>query len=52
MGLPPSGRPVDFSVIEIYRLEDGKFVEGWAALDMMGLMQQIGAIPAPQQAPA
>ncbi len=52
MGIPPSGRPVNFSVIEIYRLVDGRFVEGWAALDMLGLMQQIGAIPSPAPAPA
>lgn len=47
MGIPATGRPVDFTVFEIYRVADGKVVEGWAQLDAMGLMQQLGAIPAP-----
>jgi steroid delta-isomerase-like uncharacterized protein len=48
MGVPASGNPVDFSVIEIYRIANGQMVEGWAALDVLGVMQQIGAMPAPQ----
>lgn len=51
MGIPASGNPVDFSVMEIYRIAGGKMVEGWAALDVMNLMQQLGAIPVPQSIP-
>ena len=47
MGIPATGKPVDFSVFEIYRVANGKIVEGWAQLDAMGLMQQLGAIPSP-----
>ena len=46
MGVPASGNTVDFPVTEIYRVVDGRVAEGWALLDVMGLMQQIGAIPA------
>ena len=27
--------------------KDGKLVEGWINLDMLGLMQQLGVIPTP-----
>jgi hypothetical protein len=29
---------------------DGKWAEDWANIDMLGMLQQIGAIPAPGQA--
>ena len=32
-----------------YRIADGKIVEFWGQLDMMSLMQQIGAILTPEQ---
>jgi hypothetical protein len=31
--------------MEIDRIEAGKFVEGWANADNLGLLQQLGAIP-------
>jgi predicted ester cyclase len=34
------------SDIDIWRVEDGKLVENWVNLDMMGMMQQLGVIPA------
>ncbi|MGA7670686.1 MAG: ester cyclase [Nitrolancea sp.] len=52
MGIPASGNRVDFSMIEIQRVAGGKIVEGWAQFDAMGMMQQIGAMPSPQQASA
>ena len=42
----PRDLPVDFTVFEIYRVANGKIAEGWAQLDAMGLMQQLGAMPA------
>jgi hypothetical protein len=32
--------------MDILTIIDGKIAEEWATADMMGLMQQIGAIPA------
>lgn len=46
MGVPPTGKKVSFSVIDVIRIADGKFVEHWGLMDSMGLMQQLGAIPA------
>ena len=37
------------SGITIFRVANGKLVEGWNRPDLLGLMQQLGAIPAPQQ---
>lgn len=52
MGIPPSGKEVRYNEMHIQRVENGKITERWSAWDQMGLMQQIGAIPAPQQAEA
>jgi predicted ester cyclase len=46
-GRAPSGRPVSVTSIGIDRLVNGKVVEGWGELDMLGLYQQIGALPRP-----
>jgi steroid delta-isomerase-like uncharacterized protein len=49
LGTPPSGRQVTVAAMELYRLEDGKIAEQWVTMDSLGLLQQIGAIPAPSQ---
>lgn len=47
-GIPPTGKPIKVPYIDIWRLENGKAVENWVQMDQMGLMQQLGVIPAPQ----
>ena len=47
MGVPPTGKSVSFGVMDIVRVAEGKCVEHWGETDFMGLMQQLGAIPAP-----
>jgi steroid delta-isomerase-like uncharacterized protein len=49
MGVPPTGKSVSFGVLDIIRVAGGKFVEHWGQMDSMGVMQQLGAIPAPGQ---
>ena len=49
MGVPSTGKSMSIGVIDIFRLAEGKFVEHWGQTDMMGMMQQLGAIPAPEQ---
>ena len=49
-GIPPTGKRVEVPGSVFYRIVDGKIVEFRGQLDMMGLMQQLGAIPSPQQA--
>ena len=48
-GIGPTGKQVTFSGIDIVRVADGKLVEHWGEIDALGLMQQLGAIPAPGQ---
>src|SRR5207248_3978098 len=50
MGAPPSGKRVSVAYIDLLRFADGKMVEHWVQMDMLGLLQQIGALPAPGQA--
>ena len=44
-GIPPTGKEVAFTSIEVNRVRDGKVEEHWVELDLLGLMQQLGAIP-------
>ena len=44
-GVPQSGKKVSFGGMFFFTIIDGKITEIWVSLDMMGLMQQIGAIP-------
>ena len=49
MGIPASGKQVEFMETHISRIADGKIVERWGEWDALGMMQQIGAVPAPGQ---
>ena len=49
-GIPATGKRVEVSGINIDRFdESGKAVEEWASYDLLGAMQQIGAIPESQE---
>jgi steroid delta-isomerase-like uncharacterized protein len=50
MGTPASGSSVTVEGISIYRFRAGKIAERWTSADALGLLQQIGAIPAPTPA--
>jgi hypothetical protein len=41
-----SGKDVDFSGIDMARVEDGRLVEEWMNWDALGLLRQVGAVPA------
>lgn len=47
MDIPPTGNEFEVAGIDIYRIEDGEFVEGWEQADMMGMMQQLGVVEPP-----
>jgi steroid delta-isomerase-like uncharacterized protein len=49
LGIAPTGNRVEAPGIVINRISGGKIAESWANYDMMGMMQQLGAIPAPGQ---
>jgi predicted ester cyclase len=50
MGLPPTGRRVSSDGIVIGRFEDGRVVERSGVQDMLTMLQQVGALPAPEAA--
>jgi predicted ester cyclase len=45
LGVPPTGRPVTYSLIGIARIADGKIVERWIQFDRLGILQQFGVLP-------
>ena len=49
MGIAPSGKEVEFTGISFYRVEGGKIAQSWNIEDQLGLLQQIGAFPEPEQ---
>lgn len=46
-GMPPTGKPITIGGITIYRFSDGKIVEAWEQLDMLGMWQQLGVVSLP-----
>jgi predicted ester cyclase len=48
LGIPPTGRKISWLQNEIFRLKDGKIVEGWVTRDWLGLFQQLGAFGNPK----
>jgi predicted ester cyclase len=44
MGIPPTGKEVEFTGISVYRIETGKIAESWTVEDELGLMRQISAV--------
>jgi steroid delta-isomerase-like uncharacterized protein len=46
-GIPPTGNSIQVQAMNFYRLSDGQIVEERGQPDLLGLMQQIGAVPAP-----
>src|SRR5262245_24396726 len=46
-GVPPTGNPVEIGAIAIFKATGDKAREIWLNADFLGMMQQLGAIPAP-----
>jgi steroid delta-isomerase-like uncharacterized protein len=44
-GLAPTGLPVVFTGINVYRIACGQIVEGWSEPDALGLLRQLGVVP-------
>jgi len=49
-GLAPTGKQVAMTGITILQIAGGKVVENSVELDQLGLLQQLGVVPAPGQA--
>jgi steroid delta-isomerase-like uncharacterized protein len=46
MGMAPTGKTVAVTGIAIARLASSKIVETWTCWDTLGMLQQLGAVPA------
>ncbi len=47
LGVPPTGRPITMHGVDFSRVVNGKIAEHWAQFDLIAVMRQIGAMPAP-----
>jgi steroid delta-isomerase-like uncharacterized protein len=45
-GLPPTGRPITYNEIFIFRFAGGRIAEIWGVVDVLAQMKQLGMIPA------
>jgi steroid delta-isomerase-like uncharacterized protein len=49
LGIPPTGKKVAISGVDVFRLAKGQLVELWLSWDQLGMLQQMGVIPMPGQ---
>ena len=41
-----TGLPIDIGVLDLFQIRDGVLIEHWALLDNLGMLKQLGAVPA------
>ena len=46
MGVPATGATIAVDAITIFQIANGKIAEEWTVWDALGLLQQVGAVPA------
>ena len=46
-GMPATGKSIEITGMNTWRTRDGQAIEGWVNRDDMGLLQQLGVVPAP-----
>jgi len=46
--IPPTGKKIEITVIDIMRFRDGKLAEHWGVPDRMAAMEQLGMKPPPK----
>jgi steroid delta-isomerase-like uncharacterized protein len=44
--IPATGKRVSFAGISVYHFREGKIVEQWEYGDLLGMLQQLGVVPA------
>lgn len=45
-GIPAAGKSMTWKEVHIFRCAGGRIAEHWGVFDMLGILQQLGAIPA------
>jgi predicted ester cyclase len=48
-GVPATGKKVQFTEMHMYQLKGGKIVALWSNADVLAILMQIGAVPAPRK---
>jgi predicted ester cyclase len=46
LGVKPTGRRLTMTGVAIHRISDGRLAEHWAQIDLIGLLQRLGVVPA------
>lgn len=47
LGVPPTGRRIQFETVDAMRVRNGKISEHWGVANLYSLLQQLGALPKP-----
>ena len=47
LGIVPTGKPVSYRGMALFRFKDGKIVDGWVLGDALGLKEQLDPFPRP-----
>lgn len=50
-GLPPTGKAVRITGIDVFRVQDGKVAAHWGQFDSLSMLQQLGVVPPPGTSP-
>lgn len=45
LGIPPTGKRIEFEVIDILRVRNGQITDHWFVGDRLSLLQQLGVLP-------
>jgi predicted ester cyclase len=51
MGIPATGKRASWTEIHVGRGVDGRLTEHWAVVDQLGMLVQLGIVPAPGRTP-
>ena len=51
MGMPATGKRATWTEIHIGRVVNGRLTEHWGLVDQLGMLVQLGIVPAPAGAP-
>jgi steroid delta-isomerase-like uncharacterized protein len=49
LGIAPTGNGVTIKGIDVLRVAEGRIVERWSQFNSLEMMQQLGAVPTPEQ---
>jgi steroid delta-isomerase-like uncharacterized protein len=46
-GIPPTGKDITITALNIFRIAGGRIASHWIEYDAVGMLQQLGVMPAP-----